>query len=156
MQDELDASYPELDITILGCNRAGEEAGNVSFVEGRDIPFLQDVDSDSDGDSDVWESWDVNQRDLVIVDSRNVRVETINLTTFSLTIPENYELVLQMLIDAAVLRGDTNRDGVVNVLDIVPFVAQLTSGTFQAEADVNRDGRLDLLDVQPFFNLLAH
>ena len=55
----------------------------------------------------------------------------------------------------AVLLGDVNLDGVVNLLDVDPFIDRLTNGTFQAEADVNEDGVVNLLDVDPFIDLLA-
>ncbi len=51
--------------------------------------------------------------------------------------------------------GDVNLDGVVNLLDVAPFVELLSSGDFQAEADINQDGVVDLLDVQPFVDLLS-
>ena len=54
-----------------------------------------------------------------------------------------------------VLRGDVNLDGVVNLLDVAPFVDLLSTGDFQAEADVNNDGSVDLLDVDPFIALLS-
>ena len=54
-----------------------------------------------------------------------------------------------------VLHGDVNLDGVVNLLDVQPFVDLISSGDFQAEADVNKDGVVDLLDVGPFVDLLA-
>ena len=53
------------------------------------------------------------------------------------------------------LLGDINLDGSVNLLDVAPFVAILTTGEFQCEADVNQDGGVDLLDVGPFVDLLA-
>ena len=53
------------------------------------------------------------------------------------------------------LLGDVNLDGVVNLLDVQPFVDLLVSGDFQAEADINQDGVVDLLDVQPFVDLLS-
>ena len=60
-------------------------------------------------------------------------------------------------VDAGiVLIGDVNLDGVVNLLDVGPFVALLTSGTFQAEADINEDGEVNLLDVGPFVQLLSN
>ena len=55
----------------------------------------------------------------------------------------------------AVLLGDVNQDGVVNLLDVDPFIALLTNGTFQAEADCNQDGVVNLLDVDPFIAILA-
>ena len=51
--------------------------------------------------------------------------------------------------------GDVNGDGLVNLLDVSPFVALLTSGNFQSEADINQDGEVDLLDVAPFVDLLT-
>ena len=38
------------------------------------------------------------------------------------------------------LKADVNLDGVVNLLDVQPFVNLLTSGGFQVEADINGDG----------------
>ena len=51
--------------------------------------------------------------------------------------------------------GDVNLDGVVDLLDVAPFVALLNAGGYQAEADVNQDGVFDLLDVAPFVELLS-
>ena len=53
------------------------------------------------------------------------------------------------------LLGDVNLDGVVNFLDISPFIAILTSGTFQAEADCNESGTVDFLDISPFIAILT-
>ena len=57
--------------------------------------------------------------------------------------------------DVVVLLGDVNLDGVVNLLDVAPFVELLTNGSFQAEADTNQDGVVNLLDVQPFVDILS-
>ena len=57
--------------------------------------------------------------------------------------------------DEEILHGDVNLDGVVDLLDVGPFVAILTTGGFQAEADVNKDGVVDLLDVGSFVQLLT-
>ena len=54
-----------------------------------------------------------------------------------------------------VLLGDINLDGVVNLQDVAPFVALLTSGQFQAEGDINGDGVVSLTDVAPFVALLS-
>lgn len=155
MQDELDADYPALAIQILGVNWAGDEAGNESITAGRDIPWLQDVDSDGDGASDVWTSWDVTLRDLVILNRENVEVATLNLTTNSLALPENYDLVLQLFIDAATISGDMNLDGIVDNFDVAPFVELLRTGGFQVAADINQDGAVNLRDVRPFVDLLV-
>lgn len=51
--------------------------------------------------------------------------------------------------------GDVNCDGVIDLLDVQPFVDLLVSGEFSAKADINRDGVVDLLDVDPFIALLT-
>ena len=54
-----------------------------------------------------------------------------------------------------VLLGDVNLDGVVNLLDVAPFVDLLSSSGFQLEADINQDGVVNLLDVGLFVELLG-
>jgi len=51
--------------------------------------------------------------------------------------------------------GDVSGDGVVNFLDITPFIAVLTTMDFQNEADINRDGMINFLDITPFIALLT-
>lgn len=46
--------------------------------------------------------------------------------------------------------GDVNGDGVVNLLDVAPFVDAIPDGTFVPAADINNDGSVNLLDVAPF------
>ena len=54
------------------------------------------------------------------------------------------------------LIGDVNTDGVVNFLDIAPFIGVLsTPGSFQAEADINEDGVVSFLDIASFIGVLA-
>ena len=51
--------------------------------------------------------------------------------------------------------GDCNHDGVVNFLDIDPFISILSSGDYLAEADIDQNGVVDFLDIQPFIALLS-
>ena len=51
--------------------------------------------------------------------------------------------------------GDVNCDGVLDLLDVGPFVDALTGGGFIAKADINGDNAVDLLDVGPFVDLLT-
>ena len=101
MQKELEADYPSLDIQLIGVNKVGQEAGNESATEGRDIPLLQDIDANDDGDSDVWSDWNVEWRDVVILNANNMKVGAYNLTIHNLAYPANYATLKQMLIDAA-------------------------------------------------------
>ena len=53
------------------------------------------------------------------------------------------------------LLGDVNRDGVVDFLDISPFITVLASASFQTEADINMDLEVDFLDISPFILILS-
>ncbi len=57
--------------------------------------------------------------------------------------------------DGGIILGDVNGDGVVNLLDVAPFVNAVTTGTFIPEADINGDGVVNLLDIAPFVDLLT-
>ena len=48
-----------------------------------------------------------------------------------------------------------NQDGIVNFLDISPFIGVLSAMGDQAEADVNEDGIVNFLDISFFINILA-
>ena len=59
-----------------------------------------------------------------------------------------------------VLLGDTNLDGIVNFLDISPFISILSGGAgFDpqaiANADINQSGGVSFLDISPFIMILA-
>jgi len=101
MQRDLDANDPEADIRILGVNRAGYESGSSAVTAGRDIPWLQDVDGNHDGFSDVWTSWDVQYRDLVILNGENEKLETFSLVVYDLRNPDSYDALRKKLIAAA-------------------------------------------------------
>ncbi len=60
------------------------------------------------------------------------------------------------VFESAFLLGDTNQDGVVDFLDISPFISLLQSGAFLLEADINQDGEVDFLDISPFIDLLIN
>ena len=52
--------------------------------------------------------------------------------------------------------GDVNTDGIVNFLDIAPFIGVLSMvDVFQFEADTNQDGLVNFLDISPFIVLLT-
>ena len=56
---------------------------------------------------------------------------------------------------SGVLLGDVNLDGVVNFLDISPFIGVLSANAFQVEADINLDGDANFLDISPFIVVLS-
>ena len=63
---------------------------------------------------------------------------------------------LSRLPVTAPLLGDVNLDGVVNFLDIAPFINLLAnSNVFQEEGDLNEDGVINFLDIAPFIQVLT-
>ena len=54
--------------------------------------------------------------------------------------------------------GDVNLDGIVNFLDIAPFINVLSAGgspAQESQADCNGDGVVSFLDISPFIQALA-
>ena len=87
-----------------------------------------------------------------------VTIDDINFVGFSFDDSTTQSVVVDnfSLRDlSSDILGDVNCDGVVNLLDVVPFIDLLSSGGFSGKADINQDGVLNLLDVQPFVGLLS-
>lgn len=95
MQDDLAADGVD-GVHLLGINAAGEEAGNAQMTTGRDLPWLQDTTAEP-----VWTSWDVDNRDVVILDGANRRLAVYNLTERPLSDAANYAELKAMLATAA-------------------------------------------------------
>ena len=64
------------------------------------------------------------------------------------------DATLTVTLSGALL-GDVNKDGVVDFLDISPFISLLSTGEFQDEADIDSSGTVDFLDISPFIVLLS-
>jgi hypothetical protein len=94
MQDELDLAGAEVD--LIGVNASGLESGNPGNVEGRDLPWLQDV-----VEVDVWGTWAVGYRDVWILDRENALLAIYNLTENDLREVEKYEELKTLLLEAA-------------------------------------------------------
>jgi hypothetical protein len=54
-----------------------------------------------------------------------------------------------------VIVGDVNGDRRINLLDIGPFVDAITTGNFIDQADTNRDGVVNLLDVDLLITIVG-
>lgn len=65
-----------------------------------------------------------------------------------------YELFVMSVVNLSQL-ADVNLDGVVNALDIGPFIGCLTSGEYRVQADCNRDGEVNALDISGFVTYLT-
>lgn len=60
-----------------------------------------------------------------------------------------------IMIEDPAIKGDVDRDGTVNFLDIGPFILVLQNNAFQAEADCDCNGTVNFLDIGPFIAILA-
>ncbi|MEM9410054.1 MAG: choice-of-anchor tandem repeat NxxGxxAF-containing protein, partial [Planctomycetota bacterium] len=76
---------------------------------------------------------------------------------FWLRFTDESEAIVKTIIDGqkGPVLGDINLDGLVNLLDVDPFVQLLSLGQFQIEADLNLDGVVNLLDIEPFIDVLS-
>jgi hypothetical protein len=120
MQSVLDFYYPLLDVEILGVNAAGFDSSNAWFTANSDLPWLQDVDSDGNSMSDVWEDWHVAYRDVIILDEENRLVGVFNLSTNDLSDPVNFNALGLMFVSAAT-GADFDLNGVVNGMDFLAW-----------------------------------
>lgn len=108
LQDDLDANQAGLGIQIVGVNIAGQDASNAQMTEGRDLPWLQDVDANTDGESDAWIAWEAQLRDVIILDASNQKVSTYNLTLNDLAEADNYNHLKDLLVGTATAEGETD------------------------------------------------
>lgn len=81
----------------------------------------------------------------------------LNLTFGGGPAPFYSQLTLAFTVEVdSFLLGDINRDGVISLLDVQPFVDLIpNSAPFQGEGDINGDGLINLLDVGGFVDLLT-
>lgn len=95
MQADLLAENPATKIRIVGVNEDGQQGSNALAVEGRSLPWLQDVAGAA------WVGWAVTYRDVVILDAENRKVGVFNLTVHDLGQPGEYAALRAMLKTAA-------------------------------------------------------
>lgn len=96
MQSEFDAAQPNPPIQILGVNNMGSTSGVTGMCDGRDVPYLQDTPSEN-----VWGSWSVTWRDVIILNGCNEVIDVYNLTDHSLQSPTNYDQLKNLLLAAS-------------------------------------------------------
>ena len=54
-----------------------------------------------------------------------------------------------------ILLSNVNRDEVLNLLEIAPFISLLSGDGFRTEADINADRSVTFLDIAPFITILS-
>ena len=144
-----DVNGDGFDDMIVGARLAdnnGPTSGSAHVFSGVDGSVLYTFDGDSAGDQfghSVSSAGDVNGDGLadLVVGASNGGQSYVRVFISQITVP--------------VLKGDVNRDGVVDFFDIQPFIDVLAANGSQAEADIECDGDVDFFDIQPFINILA-
>ena len=69
------------------------------MVAGTSHPLPQDIQEE-----DVWSSWGIEYRDVVLLDQDSERFAVFNLTSNDLNVQANYDSLKSMLVKAANLR----------------------------------------------------
>ncbi len=123
--------------------------GDAGFAQGMDFDPATNTLYQAiytGGGTGSYGSWDIGS---------GVFTEILDLTMFPQPIPGGYELEMAIRSVKDVLLGDVNCDGIVDLLDVSPFVDLVINGGFSAKADINGDGVVSLLDVAPFVAILT-
>lgn len=173
MHKELEEHYPSSDINIIAINEFDEGSANATAAATGDLALLQDIDGDSDGNSDTWESWGAEWRDVRIIDNDGeLAADVMNLTNSAndLTNQEPYDRLKGMIVSVATANRvaqtpwqnrvephDVTNDGFVSPADVLANVREINdvgarelgtpSGEVTLYHDVNGDGFIAPNDV---------
>ena len=93
MQKEFEDS--ELGIRLIAVNGIGYEESSETIDSVGDLPVLQDTP-----DAGVWDAWQVNYRDVVVLDAAGGKRDVYNLTENDLADSERYEALKQHILAA--------------------------------------------------------
>jgi hypothetical protein len=96
MQQEVAAANPRHEVHMHAINQIGKEGGIDGMCQGRTLPVCQD-----DTQHNVWESWKITYRDVVIVDPGGDVAGVYNLTEHTLAEPANYDSLKAMILQVA-------------------------------------------------------
>lgn len=96
MQKDVDTIATALAIRIQGVNAPEEAAGNGVITAGRVLPWLQDTKA-----VNAWGLWQVDFRDVIVLDDENQVVAIYNLTIHNLGVDSNYVALRNILLTAA-------------------------------------------------------
>ena len=91
LQDTLNKD--EHAVQIIGINGIGYENGNERVTEDRDIPWLQDIE-----EVDAWTQWDVQYRDVYVLDQNGNLRFVYNLTLHDLGSPDNLAFLTEAMV----------------------------------------------------------
>ena len=140
--------FDDLIVGASNDDNNGSNSGSARVLSGSDGSVLYTFDGDSAGDLfglSVSGAGDVNGDGVAdfIVGAQDGGAND-----------NGYARLFVSQITAPIL-GDCNQDGVVDFLDINPFISILSDNTFLEQADCNQDGVVNFLDIAPFIDILT-
>ena len=125
---------------IFAIGKSQYSSFNTNWTNGNSIPVLVDPPPYTS-----WSSWGAGQRDLFFLDVNGDYHTDFNITTWNYS--QIYDTIMGLLPEDTLL-GDTNGDGILNVLDVVIMVNNVLSNSdYDANSDMNGDGVVNVLDV---------
>ena len=140
--------FADLIVGAFGADNNGSRSGSARVFSGVDGSTLYNFDGDEAGDAfgiSVSGAGDVNGDGVD---------DFIIGATHGGANGGGYARVYVSQITVVTL-GDCDQNGVVDFLDINPFIGFLSSSTFLEQADCNQDGVVNFLDIAPFITILA-
>lgn len=146
--DYTQASFASLEID-LGGTQAGEfdqllVDGNAALSGTLDVSLIDGFDG-------------ANGQSIDIITANSVTGTFDNvIAPADMNVQVNYSAsVVSLQVTDDFLLGDVNLDGVVDFLDIAPFINVLSQAIVQDEADTTQDGVVNFLDIFPFITILS-
>ena len=134
--------------TFMGLLNIFDFSAEISFKATANTTYWLSIDAQSFGDTnDTW-FWGTSS-------ARGNANTSADIGQTWAPFGQSLSLVLLGNEATAGVPGDVNCDGVVDLLDVGPFVDLITSGGFSDKADLNMDGAVDLLDVSLFVDLIT-
>ena len=125
------------------------------------LTLVASVDDEIDVDGDGIADWTLNNfrtgssngSSIALTEDGTIYV-TVDLR--SIDGETSAQAIVGFVGSPSFLLGDVNRDGIVNFLDITPFIRVLTGDTPQIEADIDGNGLVNFLDITPFIAILTN
>ena len=61
---------------------------------------------------------------------------------------------IEVMTEPDTILGDSNYDGIVNILDVILVVNMVLDGGSNLDGEINNDGNVDVLDVVNVVNII--